>query len=176
MAEANHDAPRLALPRLGFGAAAIGGWFARVDAEATWATVAAPLKGRISFLDTAPHYGRGLSERRLGDAILLAGRYTLLEQEPLDSPFPQCEAVGVQVIVGGPYNSGVLATAGRGGAGLDVYEDEPKVHPGLLAHPYAVPLPHLGSATIEARSAMGMRAAAKLAAFFRGEEPADRVA
>lgn len=63
-----------------------------------------------------------------------------------------------------------------GGIGLDVYEREPAVHPDLLAHPRAVLLPHLGSATIEARTAMGMRAAANLAAFFAGEEPPDRVA
>ncbi|WP_294235863.1 D-glycerate dehydrogenase [uncultured Sphingomonas sp.] len=68
-------------------------------------------------------------------------------------------------------------TEGRiGGVGLDVHEHEPQVHPGLLAHPRAVLLPHLGSATIEARTAMGMRAAANLAAWFRGEAPGDRVA
>lgn len=43
------------------------------------------------------------------DVILLAGRYTLLEQAPLDDLLPLCAARGVQVIVGGPYNSGVLA-------------------------------------------------------------------
>jgi D-threo-aldose 1-dehydrogenase len=43
------------------------------------------------------------------DVILLAGRYTLLEQAPLDDLLPLCEARGVRVIVGGPYNSGVLA-------------------------------------------------------------------
>ncbi|PZN93329.1 MAG: pyridoxal 4-dehydrogenase [Alphaproteobacteria bacterium] len=43
------------------------------------------------------------------DVILLAGRYTLLEQAPLDDLLPLCEARGVQVIVGGPFNSGVLA-------------------------------------------------------------------
>lgn len=43
------------------------------------------------------------------DLFLLAGRYTLLEQEPLDSFFPQCLAQGVPVIAAGPYNSGVLA-------------------------------------------------------------------
>ncbi|MEK9213359.1 2-hydroxyacid dehydrogenase [Sphingomonas sp. 2378] len=63
-----------------------------------------------------------------------------------------------------------------GSVGLDVYEREPVVHPALLAHPRAVLLPHLGSATIEARTAMGMRAADNLAAFLRGDEPADRVA
>ncbi len=43
------------------------------------------------------------------DVILLAGRYTLLEQAPLDDLLPLCEARGVQLIVGGPFNSGVLA-------------------------------------------------------------------
>lgn len=44
------------------------------------------------------------------DAILLAGRYTLLEQAALDTLLPRCRARGVQVIVGGPYNSGILAS------------------------------------------------------------------
>lgn len=39
-------------------------------------------------------------------------------------------------------------------AGLDVFEDEPRVHPGLLAAPNAVLLPHLGSATDATRLAM----------------------
>ena len=43
------------------------------------------------------------------DVILLAGRYTLLEQAPLDDLLPLCAARGVRVVVGGPYNSGVLA-------------------------------------------------------------------
>ncbi len=43
------------------------------------------------------------------DLFLLAGRYTLLEQEPLDTLFPQCAAKGAAIILGGPYNSGVLA-------------------------------------------------------------------
>jgi D-threo-aldose 1-dehydrogenase len=44
------------------------------------------------------------------DIFLLAGRYTLLEQSSLDSFLPNCAAKGVGVIVGGPFNSGVLAT------------------------------------------------------------------
>ncbi len=44
------------------------------------------------------------------DAILLAGRYTLLEQAALDSLLPRCQSLGVTVIIGGPYNSGILAT------------------------------------------------------------------
>lgn len=53
-------------------------------------------------------------------------------------------------------------------AGLDVYEEEPRVHPGLLELDNAVLLPHLGSATQETRTAMGMRVATNLDAFFNG--------
>jgi len=42
------------------------------------------------------------------DLVLLAGRYTLLEQSPLDRFLPLCQARGVAVVAGGPYNSGVL--------------------------------------------------------------------
>jgi D-threo-aldose 1-dehydrogenase len=43
------------------------------------------------------------------DAFLLAGRYTLLEQGPLDDLLPMCVARGTSIIVGGPLNSGILA-------------------------------------------------------------------
>ena len=43
------------------------------------------------------------------DLFLLAGRYTLLEQVPLDTLFPECARQGVGIVVGGPYNSGILA-------------------------------------------------------------------
>lgn len=234
----------LRLPPLGFGAAVIGGLFEAVGDDAARETIAAALAAGLTFIDTAPHYGRGLSERRVGDAvrgrrdvivstkvgrlmlpdatitddrerdgffsampfspaydytgdgirrsfdaslqrlglarvglllvhdigrmthgdrhehywrqlnegggfaalerlrdegaidafgigvnevpvcldairaapldtILLAGRYTLLEQTPLDELFPACLAASVRVIVGGPYNSGILATGTR---------------------------------------------------------------
>ncbi len=61
-------------------------------------------------------------------------------------------------------------------AGLDVYEEEPRVHPGLLQLENAVLLPHLGSATVETRTAMGMRVATNLDAFFAGEPLRDPVA
>jgi D-threo-aldose 1-dehydrogenase len=48
------------------------------------------------------------------DVVLLAGRYTLLEQEALDDLFPACAVSGTCVIVGGPYNSGILASGTRG--------------------------------------------------------------
>ena len=40
--------------------------------------------------------------------MLLAGRYTLLEQGALDAFLPECTKRGVSVILGGPYNSGIL--------------------------------------------------------------------
>lgn len=42
------------------------------------------------------------------DVFLLAGRYTLLEQSPLDQLFPACEVAGTSIILGGPFNSGIL--------------------------------------------------------------------
>ncbi len=43
------------------------------------------------------------------DAFLLAGRYTLLEQDPLDDLLPLCQSRGTSIVVGGPLNSGILA-------------------------------------------------------------------
>lgn len=61
------------------------------------------------------------------------------------------------------------------GAGLDVYAEEPRVPPELLALPNVVLLPHLGSATVESRTAMGMRAFENLVAWSEGRELPDRV-
>lgn len=57
-----------------------------------------------------------LAERGDFDLFLLAGRYTLLEQEALDSFLPLCEKRGIGIVLGGPYNSGILATGARPGA------------------------------------------------------------
>ncbi|WP_181706384.1 aldo/keto reductase [Chthonobacter rhizosphaerae] len=58
------------------------------------------------------------------DTFLLAGRYTLLEQESLASFLPRCEREGVTLIVGGPFNSGILATGPVAGARYN-YEPAP---------------------------------------------------
>lgn len=62
------------------------------------------------------------------------------------------------------------------GAGLDVYENEPNIDEGFLTLDNVTLLPHLGSATLGTRTAMGERVLANLAAFFAGQEPGDRVA
>jgi D-threo-aldose 1-dehydrogenase len=51
------------------------------------------------------------------DCILLAGRYTLLEQSALEQLLPLCEERRVSIICGGPFNSGILAAGSRAGAG-----------------------------------------------------------
>lgn len=61
------------------------------------------------------------------------------------------------------------------GAGLDVYEAEPTVPERLRALENVVLLPHLGSATEETRTAMGMKVVDNITAFFAGREPPDRV-
>jgi D-threo-aldose 1-dehydrogenase len=58
------------------------------------------------------------------DVILLAGRYTLLEQAPLDDLFPHCEIAGTTIVIGGPYNSGILAVGTKTRAPL-YYNYEP---------------------------------------------------
>ncbi|MEM6886963.1 MAG: aldo/keto reductase [Pseudomonadota bacterium] len=59
------------------------------------------------------------------DGFLLAGRYTLLEQEALDSFLPLCKKRDVGIILGGPYNSGILATGAVPGAKYN-YADAPE--------------------------------------------------
>lgn len=61
------------------------------------------------------------------------------------------------------------------GAGLDVFEDEPRVNPRLLQMPHVVAVPHIGSATDEARTAMARIAAEDVARFLRGEKPVNVV-
>jgi D-threo-aldose 1-dehydrogenase len=58
------------------------------------------------------------------DVILLAGRYTLLEQESLETFLPLCERRDVKIVLGGPYNSGILAKGTRRGGELH-YNYEP---------------------------------------------------
>lgn len=71
--------------------------------------------------------------------------------------------------------AGALKNGPLAGAGIDVYEQEPEVHPDLLACSNAVLLPHLGSATKDAREAMGLCVLRNLDAFFSGHAPPDRL-
>ena len=57
------------------------------------------------------------------------------------------------------------------GAGLDVFEKEPEVHEGLLGRDDVVLIPHLGSATVETRTAMATLAARNALSILAGQEP-----
>jgi len=67
--------------------------------------------------------------------------------------------------------AGALASGQVAAAGLDVYEHEPRVEPGLLELDNVVLAPHLGSATVETRTAMAELAARNAIAVTRGEAP-----
>jgi glyoxylate reductase len=62
------------------------------------------------------------------------------------------------------------------GAGLDVFEDEPKLHPHLASLPQVVLLPHLGSATLATRVEMGMICLKNIEAILAGRPAPNRVA
>ena len=106
-----------------------------------------------------------------------ADTHHLINEEILSQMKPS--AILINTARGSSIDEAALAQALQRGqiaaAGLDVYENEPSIHPELLNCENAVLLPHLGSATIETRSDMGMRAAANLEAFFAGNSPKDRL-
>jgi len=69
----------------------------------------------------------------------------------------------------------MLARGEIAGAGLDVYENEPAINPKLMKLPNVVLLPHMGSATVEARIDMGEKVIVNIKTFMDGHRPPDRV-
>jgi glyoxylate reductase len=97
----------------------------------------------------------------------------LIDEERLRQMKPT--AVLVNTSRGPVIDEAALAQALREGeifaAGLDVFENEPEVHPDLLELENAVVIPHLGSATVDTRLAMGMLAVDNLFAALEGRQP-----
>ena len=89
-------------------------------------------------------------------------------------------AIVVNAARGGVIDDEALIAALRSGklaaAGLDVYNNEPDIHPAYRELQNTFLLPHIGSATRETRDAMGFRALDNLDAIFARAEPRDRVA
>ena len=69
----------------------------------------------------------------------------------------------------------LLSEGAIAGAGLDVFENEPAINPKLLALDNVVLLPHMGSATIEGRVAMGEKVIINIKTFVDGHSPPDRI-
>lgn len=89
-------------------------------------------------------------------------------------------AVVVNTARGGLVDDEALIAALNGGhlaaAGIDVFDGEPKIHPGYYGLQNAFLLPHMGSATVETRNAMGFKALDNLEAFLlSGRTPPDLV-
>jgi D-threo-aldose 1-dehydrogenase len=77
----------------------------------------------VNEIDASMRFARGGDI----DTILLAGRYTLLEHKALDELLPLCTRNGVGIMLGGPYNSGILATGAVPGAKYDYKEAPPAI-------------------------------------------------
>ncbi|MGI3168753.1 2-hydroxyacid dehydrogenase [Pseudooceanicola sp. C21-150M6] len=92
----------------------------------------------------------------------------------------QGHAILVNISRGSLVDEAALVTALQtgqiAGAGLDVYEKEPVVSPGLLKLEQVVLLPHLGTASMGVREEMGLMAVENLRAYFAGDEVPNRVA
>jgi lactate dehydrogenase-like 2-hydroxyacid dehydrogenase len=101
--------------------------------------------------------------------LLNAGRIALLPDG----------AIVVNASRGAVVDDDALISALKSGkltaAGLDVYQNEPDIHPEYRRLPNVFLMPHIGSATKETREAMGFRALDNLDAIFSGREPRDRV-
>ena len=101
----------------------------------------------------------------------------LIDAEALARMRPH--AIFINIARGDVVDEAALAHAlheGRiAGAGLDVYEHEPHITPALLTLENVTLLPHLGTAALEVRQAMGMMAVENLLEWNRGKAPPNRV-
>ncbi|MCK5121988.1 MAG: D-glycerate dehydrogenase, partial [Methylococcales bacterium] len=101
----------------------------------------------------------------------------LINQKALDLMKPTAHLINTARgdVVDTPALINTLKTKKIAGAGLDVYENEPNVNPGLLELNNISLLPHLGSATIATRTAMGEKVLNNLEAYFSGNPLPDQV-
>lgn len=145
---------------------------------------------RVSFYNRSPvtglpfpaHQVTSLAEAMAADVVVIAvpggaATHHLIDAGALAAMRP--DAILINIARGDVVDEAALAAAlGAGrirGAGLDVYEHEPRVHPDLLALEKVTLLPHLGTAALEVRAAMGMMALENLTAFAEGRPLPNRV-
>jgi glyoxylate reductase len=115
---------------------------------------------------------------RQSDILSIHCPLTELTHHAVNANLISCMPEGAIIIntARGPIiDEGALADAlqsGRlGGAGLDVFEEEPEVHPGLPDAPNCVLTPHMASATRETRRAIGLLAADAIRGILQGQDP-----
>ena len=115
---------------------------------------------------------------RTADHVVLVLPYTAESHHTIGAPelaLMKPTATLINIARGGIVDDTALAVALRerriAAAGLDVFEGEPQVHPGLLELPNVVLTPHIASATVGTRLAMAHLAADNLIAFFDGRGP-----
>jgi len=149
---------------LGFGMKVIYHNRSRLDAKAE-ADCKASYVSKEELLRTADHLVLVLPYSAQSHHAI--GALELAQMKPT--------ATLVNIARGGIVDDAALATALRNkviaAAGLDVFEGEPKVHPGLLTVPNIVLTPHIGSATLPTRLAMANLAADNLIGFLVNNKP-----
>jgi len=174
----------LQLTTLGFGAAPIAGLYRAVDQTTARATIDAAWKGGIRYFDTAPHYGLGLSERRLGEALRdrprddvvvssKVGRLLVLRTPPLARDDDMFDVPGDLTRRRDYSRDGVLrsleATLQR--TGLDrvdvLYIHDPDEHWREAAEEAVPALVELREADVVGAIGVGMNQSAMLARFIR---------
>jgi len=103
--------------------------------------------------------------------------YHLLSERRLKLIQPHCYVINTSRgnIIDESALVDLLESGAIAGAGLDVFENEPAIHPKLLKMENVVILPHLGSATIEGRVAMGERVIVNAKSFIDGHKAPNRV-
>jgi lactate dehydrogenase-like 2-hydroxyacid dehydrogenase len=143
----------------------------------------------VEFYNRSPVSDAGLPARQVGLAEAMAADFVVVAVpgSPATHHMINAEVLGhmrptgifVNISRGDAVDEAALIAtlqAGRiAGAGLDVYEFEPKVPAALIAMENVSLLPHLGTAALEVREAMGMMALENIIAFFDGRDPPNRV-
>lgn len=108
---------------------------------------AIPALARLKAEGAIAGYGLGVNDWRVCvdalrhadlDVLLVAGRYTLLDQTALPELLPLCAKRGTRVVVGGPFNSGILATGAHAAAGRTPWFDYTPAPPDVVARVAAI--------------------------------------